>query len=334
MKNKKIRVAVIGVGNMGRHHVRNYSMISGVELVAIADINPSSLNLAKEYKTNFYKDYKEMIEKEKPDAVSIVVPTPYHYEVGSYIINKGIHCLVEKPIAYSVDEADDLIKLANQKKVVFTVGHIERYNPLIRAIKKIVEEGKLGKITSIVCQRVGGFPKVEPKTDVIIDLAVHDIDIVNYLIGRYPTDIYSHTSRTHHSIKIDSAEILMDYKGVSGFIRANWLTPVKLRNISITGSNGYLEGNYITQELIFYEHNMRKVKNSQFSNFVIEYGDPKKDVIAVKFEEPLAVELKSFLSHIRHEQSLPLVDPVDAKEALKISLIALENNNKTSRAII
>lgn len=324
MPNSKLRVAVIGAGNMGRHHVRNYSMLPESELVALSDVNPASKELAKEYKAEFFADYKEMLDTVKPDAVSIVVPTPLHFEVGSYAMERGIHCLIEKPIAYSVEEADKLIALAEKHNLVFTVGHIERYNPIVRAIKDIVDKKKLGKITSIVCQRVGGFPQVEPKTDVIIDLAVHDIDILNFLIGKYPEKIYSHASRTHHSKKVDSAEILMDYGDISGFVRANWLTPVKIRTISITGSNGYLEGNYITQELVYYEHNMQTVKNGQFSNFVTNLGDPKKEVVPVNFEEPLAVELRSFLRTIAGEKGPILVDPKDAREALRLSLLAVE----------
>ncbi len=321
-----LRVAVVGAGNMGGHHVRNYSVLLEAELVALADVDISNKKLADDHGAKFYTDYKKMLDEEKLDAVSIVVPTPIHYEVASYAMERGVHCLVEKPIAYSLDEAEKLIKLADSKKVVFTVGHIERYNPIIRAIKKIVDENKLGQITSIVCQRVGGFPKIEPKTDVIIDLAVHDIDILNYLVGSYPTNLYSHGSRTHHSQKLDSAEILLDYGKISGFVRANWLTPVKIRTISITGSKGYLEGNYITQELVYYEHNMKKVKDAQFSTFVITMGDPKKHVIPVDFEEPLAVELKAFLHTVAGNEYEELVDPRDAKEALRLSLIAVKEN--------
>lgn len=322
----KLRAAVVGAGNMGRHHVRNYFLLPDAELVALADIDSRSKALADEYKAKFYTDYKKMIEEVRPDVISIVVPTPLHKEIGEYVIEKGIHCLIEKPIAYSTEEADELIGLAKKRGVVFTVGHIERYNPIIRAIKKVVDEGKLGKITSIVCQRVGGFPRVEPKTDVIIDLAVHDIDIINFLIGKYPQNIYSHASRTHHSNKVDSAEILMDYGGVSGFVRANWLTPVKIRTISITGSNGYLEGNYITQELVYYEHNMQQIKNGEFSKFVSNLGEPTKEVIPVDFEEPLAVELKSFLSKAAGDKGVDLVDPKDAREALRLSLLAVERH--------
>lgn len=329
--SSKVRVAVIGAGNMGRNHLRNYFLLPEADLVALADINPETKSLAEEYKAEYFTNYKQMIDEVRPDAVSIVVPTPFHSEVASYVMGRGIHCLLEKPITSTIEEADELIALAKKHNVVFTVGHIEHYNPVIRKLKELLDADKVGKITSIVCKRVGGFPSVEPKTDVIIDLAVHDIDIISFLLGKQPTKIYSHGSRTYHSSKIDSAEILMDYGDVSGFVQANWLTPVKIRTIAVTGSEGYVEGNYITQELEFYRHNMSKAANGGFSNFVVKMGDPEKDIIKVDFEEPLAVELKAFLATIHGAKGVHLVDPESAREALKLALLAIkpyERNEK------
>jgi predicted dehydrogenase len=324
MPNHKIRVAVIGGGNMGKNHMRNYSLLPGADLVALADINPATKILADEYGAQYFTDYQKMLSETKPEAVSIVVPTTFHAEVAEYAMKRGIHVLLEKPIASTVKEADELIKLAEKNSIIFTVGHIERYNPIIIKLKTMVDEGKIGKITSIVCKRVGGFPAIEPKTDVIIDLAVHDIDIISFLLGKQPTKIFSHGSRTHHTKQIDSAEILMDYGGASGFIQANWLTPVKIRTISLTGSTGYLEGNYITQELEYYKHNMIKTPNKGFSNFVTNMGEPKKEVIKVDFEEPLAVELKAFLARINGDKQSHLVNPRDAREALRLALEAVK----------
>lgn len=322
MNHDKLRAVVIGTGNMGRHHVRNYAVLPDVDLVAIADVNPNAEKLAKEYRARYYKNYKEMIDSVQPDVVSIVVPTPFHYEVAVYCLENSVNCLIEKPIASTVEEADKLIQLADQKKLILTVGHIERYNPLIRKLKELLDKDAVGRITSVICQRVGGFPAVEPRTDVIIDLAVHDIDIINAFLKKTPKKISSHGSRTHHSKEVDSAEILLDYGGASGFIQANWLTPVKIRTISITGSHGYLHGNYITQELVHYRHNMTDEKG-EFNKFVMSMGEPQKDIIEVEFEEPLAVELKSFISRVRGDKSVDLVSPVDAKEALRVALEAV-----------
>lgn len=313
---------------MGRNHLRNYFLLPETELVALADVNPATESLAKEHKAEFFTNYLQMLDEVRPEAVSIVVPTPFHFAVASAVIERGIHCLLEKPITNTIDEADALIALAKKHKVVFTVGHIEHYNPLIRKLKEMVDANKIGKITSVVCKRVGGFPAVEPKTDVIIDLAVHDVDIISYLLGKQPQKLYSHGSRTHHSNKIDAAEILLDYGDASGFVQANWLTPVKIRTIALTGSEGYLEGNYITQELQLYRHNMQKTNDKGFSNFVIKMGEPETDIITVDFEEPLAVELKAFMARISGDTNNHLVDPFAAREALRLSLEAVAPYSK------
>lgn len=320
---KKIKVAVIGGGNMGKNHVRTYSAIEGVELVALVDINEDTEKLAQEYSTNFYTDYKEMIDREKPEAVSIVVPTNLHFSISKFVMEKGIHCLVEKPIASTPSEGEKLVEIARKNKVVFTVGHIERFNPMIQKLKKLVEEKEIGDITSIIVKRVGGFPAVEPKTDVIIDLAVHDIDILNYLLGTSPKKVYSHGSKTLHSKEIDSAEIFLDYGGASGFIQANWITPIKIRTIAITGTKGYVEGNYITQELTYYKHTMEP-KNDGFKNFVVTVGEPEKRYITDDPKEPLANELREFVEAISKRSSAKLVHPDDAIRALDIALKALD----------
>lgn len=321
--SKPLRVAVIGAGNMGKNHLRNYFAMDEAELVGLADINPETKKLAKEFKAAFFTDYKKMLDELKPEAVSIVVPTPFHAEVAGEVIQRGIHCLLEKPIASTVKEAQLLTALAQKQKVVFTVGHIEHYNPLIVELKRLLDKKTIGKITSIVCKRVGGFPAVEPKTDVIIDLAVHDIGIMSYLLNQKPKAVHSHGSRTHHSKKVDSAEILIDYGNASGFVQANWLTPVKIRTIAVTGSEGYVEGNYITQELQYYKHNMAHKKDNDFAAFVKAMGEPETKVIKVKFQEPLMIELKAFLAKIKKQPNISLVDPRLATEALDVAIKAV-----------
>lgn len=322
-KEGRLRVAVIGAGNMGKNHVRNYFMLPESDLVGVADANPEMKSLADEYKAAFFTDYKKMLDELRPDAISVVVPTPFHFEVASEVMSRGIHCMLEKPIAATVEEADKLIECAEKNDVVLTVGHIERFNPVIRKLKQMLDENIIGDITSVICRRVGGFPAVEPKTDVIIDLAVHDIDMVSYLLKSKPKSIMSHGSRTRHSSEVDSAEILMDYGRASGFVQANWLTPVKIRKIALTGSEGYLEANYITQELLYYKHNMKKVAKDGFTDFVLQVGNPEKKVIKVDFEEPLAVELKAFLARALG-RTVSIVDPKDAREALRVALEAVE----------
>lgn len=321
---KKLKVVVVGAGNMGRNHVRTYSNLDDrVELLALADINPDSKALADEYGIKHYTDYKKMFDDEQPDAVSIVVPTPLHFPFATEAINRGIHCLVEKPIASTPEEGDKLIAAAKKKGVIFTVGHIEHYNPMIQRLKSLIERKEIGEISSITVKRVGGFPAVEPKTDVIIDLAVHDIGVISHLLDTEPKHVFAHGSKTLHSTHVDSAEILMDFGTASGFIQANWITPVKIRTIAVTGSDGYVEGNYITQELTYYKHNMKKVRDS-FKDFVQKLGEPEKRFIAETPQEPLANELKAFVRAINENDASKLVDPVLARRALAVALKALK----------
>jgi UDP-N-acetylglucosamine 3-dehydrogenase len=323
--SKRLKVAVIGAGNMGRNHIRTYSKMSDVQLVAIVDVDPKSVELAEEYGVPFLSDYTKLFEKGVVDAVSVVVPTHLHHRISSEFMARGIHCLVEKPIASKVEEAEDLIAIAEQHGVVFTVGHIERFNPMIQKLKKLVAEKEIGEITSIITRRVGGFPSVEPKSDVIVDLAVHDIDIISYLLGRQPKKTYSHGSKTLHSHKIDSAELLLDYGSASGFVQANWTTPVKIRTIAVTGTTGYVEGNYITQELVYYKHNMRRHSDG-FKSFVSSFGEPEKYHISEDIQEPLLLELRAFLDKI-NGGAANLIEPRDARDALAIVLEAIESMN-------
>lgn len=323
MSAPQLKVAVIGAGNMGRNHVRTYSKMDGVKLVAVVDLDPKTAKLAEEYGIPFLSDYTSLFEKGKVDAVSVVVPTHLHHKIGMDFMQHGIHCLVEKPIASGVDEAEELIATAEREGVVFTVGHIERYNPMIKKLKKLVDDKEIGEITSIITRRVGGFPAIEPKTDVIVDLAVHDIDVISYLLGKQPTKIYGHGSKTLHSHKIDSAELFLDYGGASGFVQANWITPVKIRNIAVTGTTGHVEGNYITQELTYYKHTMSR-KNDGFKNFVSSFGEPERYHVSDDPKEPLAIELQAFIDKI-NGGSPELVPPTAARDALAVVLKAIKD---------
>ncbi len=318
-----IRVAVIGAGNMGRHHIRNYSEIPETELVAISDPNPATQEIADKYGVSYFDNYVEMFNSCDIDAVSIVVPTPLHYQIASEAISRSIHILVEKPIASNAVEAEKLIEQAQQAEVIFTVGHIERYNPVVKALKQLVDSGSLGDISSIISKRLGGFPMNQPKTDVIMDLAIHDIDIFNFLIGQTSSFIGVHGSRTFHSEEMDSAEILLSCNGVSGFMQANWVTPVKIRRISITGSKGFVEADYITQEVVHYDANVSEGLGT-FEEFVNQFSNPEKITVEVAKEEPLKQELTAFAAAINGDASRLLVDPHNALAALEIAMLASE----------
>jgi len=318
-----MNIAVIGAGNMGKNHLRILSQISGVKIQAVADINTTlGPLLAKKYGSNFYKDYKEVLKNESIDAVSICVPTTYHFEVASFFISKGIHTFVEKPITNSVSDAKKLLRLAREKNITFLVGHIERFNPAVIKLKEMLEKGDLGKITSIITRRVGGFPPQIQDVNIAVDLAIHDIDIVNFLLGEYPTRISVNKQKHHIQRREDSVEFFLQYKKSSAYIQANWISPVKIRKLNITGTEGYLEMDYITQKIEFYKSNYSKFKNNSkdYSDYILRFSEPDRINISVARKEPLREELSYFVDAVNKNVK---IDPEFALHALTI---ALEDN--------
>jgi len=317
-----LNVAVIGLGNMGKHHVRTYSEIDTVKIVGVSDIDEKrGQEISVKYGCKFYKNYKDLLENEKIDLVSIVVPTTFHKEVAMDVIEKGVSLLIEKPIADTIENAKEIINKAMEKNVKLAIGHIERFNPAVQRLKAIIDEGRLGKITSIIARRVGVFPPQVKEANVIIDLAVHDIDIINYLMNEKPNEIEANAGRALISQREDCAEIFLKYKNASGFIQVNWITPIKIRNLSVTGTKGYAEMDYISQSLIVYESNYRK----EFETFgdVIEFSKPNKVEIGIEKEEPLRLELLNIINAVENN-NIPLISGEVGLDALKIAMKVLD----------
>jgi len=320
-----LNVAVIGTGKMGRNHIRTYFEMDEANLIAISDIvEDTGKELAEKFNCKFYKDYNKMFEKEKIDIVSVCVPTFLHSKIAKDVINQGINTLIEKPITKNVEEGEEIIKLAKEKGVKLTVGHIERFNPAVQKLKKIIDEGKLGTITSVLARRVGVFPPQIKDANVVIDLAVHDIDIINYLLGKGPDKVYSGLGKALIEKRHDYANIFLKYNGTNAFIEVNWITPIKIRQLSVTGTKGYAELNYMTQELVFYESFYDKIYDD-FGDFIISFGEPKITEIKIKKEEPLKLELKHFIDCVENNKD-PVVSGEQALEALRISEKALKDD--------
>lgn len=317
------RVAVIGAGNMGRNHIRVLSEIDEVELVAFSDQNPDSQQVADQFGVRRYEDFEEMIKDEGVEAVTVAAPTPYHLRMAEIAVKNGAHVLIEKPIAATVEEADTLIDLSASADVTVSIGHIERFNPVIRAIKGLIEEGAVGdNVLTIDCVRIGGFPAAEPATDVITDLAIHDIDIMRFLTGKKFSVLGAHGSRTIHSREVDSAQILLGANGVGGTSKANWITPSKIRTISVTGDRGHLEADYIGQTLRLIERQV-PISSSYLSQVEARDASTERSVDVVR-SEPLREEIVGFLGTFvasleARAETVPLED---ARDALALALEA------------
>ncbi|PIR76857.1 MAG: hypothetical protein COU30_05565 [Candidatus Magasanikbacteria bacterium CG10_big_fil_rev_8_21_14_0_10_38_6] len=316
----KLKCAVIGSGNMGKNHVRCFFELEDCDLVGISDLDNELLErLSEQYTVRGYTDYKKMIEELRPDIVSICVPTSLHYEVASYCFEKKINVLLEKPIAMTSNEGEALIEKSKQNNVKFFVGHIERFNPAIIKVKEMIDDGELGDITSIIARRVGGFPPQIKDADIAVDLAIHDIDIVNYLLGGLPENINVHKKKNHIENRADAVEFFLKYTTASAYVQANWISPVKIRKLNITGSEGYLEMDYISQQITFYKSNYEKFTEEigDYSDFILRFLEPDKIVISVAKKEPLKEEIKYFVNCVKNDKE---VDSLFALDALKIVL--------------
>ncbi len=325
---KKINVAVIGAGSMGKNHARIYSELNDVRLVAVCDPNEQcGKEVAGKYGAKYYSDYKEMLKKEKIDAVSISVPTKLHKQVSLDAIKSKINVLVEKPIAATTAEANEVIKAAEKNNVKLMVGHIEQFNPVVIELKKRIKD--IGNIFQVHCQRLSLFPQRIIDVGVVIDLAIHEIYVLKYLIGSKIKRVYAETAQRFHSSNEDLIVGTLRFEnGILGVINANWLTPKKVRQIEVTGEKGMFVADYITQELYFYE----KQFASKYADYKSQFKmgtEGKKIKIEVKSSEPLKNELEAFIECIKSNKE-PLVTGKDGMEALEISQKFLESakNNK------
>jgi UDP-N-acetylglucosamine 3-dehydrogenase len=320
MQDKILKCAVIGAGNMGKNHVRTYQQIPGVVLVAIADTNEEyGHKLAIDNNIKHYVNYLDLLNENEIDIISICVPTSNHSAVAKDCISKGVNILLEKPIALDINEAEEILDLANKKKVKLLIGHIERFNPAVKKVKEMIDNKSLGDITAIIARRVGGFPPQIKDANIAVDLAIHDIDIVNYLLDELPQEVSVNKQKNHIEQREDSVEFFLKYRKTSAYIQANWITPVKIRKLTITGTEGYMEMDYISQQIEFYKSNYEKFRESyeNFSDYILRFSEPDKFVISVAKKEPLAEELKYLIDAVRNNKQ---IDNHFALNALKIVL--------------
>jgi UDP-N-acetylglucosamine 3-dehydrogenase len=253
--------------------------------------------------------------------VCVAVPTASHHTVALEALKAELHVLVEKPIASTLEEADQLIAAADVAGVVLAVGHVERHNPVVHELRRLIADGTLGDVSSLLAQRLGGVPPRRPATNVIVDLAVHDIDVMGYLMGQPPTLLAAHGSRTFHGDRHDSAELLLRVGSASGFIQANWITPAKVRTITVTGSRGLAEANYVSQELRLLEATWRD-DIDDFAAFVDAFGRPRELDVPVARQEPLWNEIVAFVDDIRHGALSRSVSAADGRHALSVAIEA------------
>jgi len=315
---KKIRTGVIGVGSMGRNHARVYSNESN--LVGVCDLNEEAGNsIAIEFGIKYYKDIDNFLDN--VDAVSIAVPTELHSSVAIKCIEKGIHVLLEKPMTSTTDEAKNIIKLSKDLGIVLAVGHIERYNPIIKYVKKSMNDKKWGRLITMSSKRLSSYPSRIRDVGVVMDLAIHDIDIMNYLSSSEVINVKSSLGHQKHKEFEDNAVILLDFlNGIKGICEVNWLTPVKVRQLTLTFDNAFVIVDLIQQNASVINH---KSYNINKNNLFQSSQELEEEKIEVEKEEPLKLELLDFLNSIQSD-SKPFVSGEDGLKALEVAKKSLE----------
>jgi predicted dehydrogenase len=313
-----LRTAVIGVGAMGRNHARIYTDLDGVDLVAIVDIKKDlAAEVAYKYRCEPYSDYRRLLSQSL-DLVSIVVPTGMHAPIARDFVNAGINVLVEKPIASSVEDAKQLVSLAQKKGIKLMVGHIERFNPAIIELKARIDRGQLGKVFKIDVNRVGPFPLRIRDVGVVIDLAVHDIDIIRYLTGSEISRVYAETEHRIHTEHHDLLAGLMKCEnGTICNLNINWLTPTKIRKLYITGEKGMFVVDYLRQDLYFYE-NAELINNMNYADIMRGVSEGTMMRFTIKKKEPLLAEIEHMVDCVKNGRE-PIVTGMDGIKALEIA---------------
>ncbi|MGN0093225.1 MAG: Gfo/Idh/MocA family oxidoreductase [Methanobrevibacter sp.] len=311
---KDINVGVIGVGAMGYNHARVYYKLENANLIAVSDVSEMTLEkVSKKYDAKAYTDYNDLLEDPEIEVVSVCVPTTHHHDVVMSAIEHGKHVLVEKPIAFTLEEAEEMIEAAHKKGVILGTGHVERFNPAVQKAKELIDNDVIGDIVSASAKRVGPYPPRIKDVGVAIDLAIHDLDIMYYLFNQDVKRVYASMGSILNNCEYeDHAEIMVNFAGgMTGMLEVNWLTPYKRREISITGTDGIINVDYIDQSI--------DVRGKFAQDIQIEH------------KEPLMEELRSFLNAVT-ENKKPVITGEDGLNALKM-VIAANRSSKTKKPI-
>jgi UDP-N-acetylglucosamine 3-dehydrogenase len=322
-----IRIGVVGLGVMGRSHARVLDDVDQADLVAVCDPTEDAMAWARKRRLIGYRSFEEMFEHEKLDAVTIAVPTRFHLEVGLAAIERGLDVLMEKPIATDLDEAQQLVAAAKKRGTMLAIGHVERFNPAVRELKKRLDGGEVGRIFQVHSRRQGPFPSRIRDVGAVIDLATHDLDVMRYLLGVDVVRLYAETERRIHTEHEDMLNALLRFdNGAVGVMQVNWLTPTKIRELSVLGERGMLHLNYLTQDLTFYENSIATGADLPLSLLTgVSEGTLLRHI--VDRAEPLRVELESFLASVANKTP-PEVGSEDGLKALSLALDLIRSANE------
>jgi UDP-N-acetylglucosamine 3-dehydrogenase len=304
-----LKLAVVGVGGWGKNHARVLSEFGC--LAAVCDVEPArAKEIAAKYSSKPYCSIDEMLSAERLDGCLVCTPTKTHLPVAKKIIERGIHAFVEKPLSFSSAECEEMIQLAEKKKVILTAGYIERFNPAVSETKRLIDEKRYGQPVMIEFHRENRMPPDIKDVGIIFDTSVHDIDTAMFLFNSGPHVVFARAGRHTHSYE-DFATIMLGFEGQKvAVIASNWLTPKKVRTFSAVCTDGIISGDFLTQE----------IRIDHAGQTVVPHRP---------FEEPLTLELLNFIESVQGKAKV-VVRAQEATNVTRVAEAALLSSNTGS----
>jgi predicted dehydrogenase len=315
MNGPRIRAGVVGVGHMGQYHARVYAELWDVDLVGVTDLDPGrAAAAARHYDTIAYADHRDLIGR--VDVVSVAVPTEQHFRVASDLLEAGVAVLVEKPMTPTLAEARELFAIARRRAAVLHVGHVERFNGAVQELRKIVERPIL-----IESRRLGPFvPRVQKDT-VVMDLMIHDVDIVLALVDSPPRRVSAFGAAVHSDL-IDVANVQLWFEGGAiATITASRATEEKIRTLAITQPDAYVLLDYMVQDIQIHR---RAAQESTPNRESIRYRQASfVEHLFVHKENPLKLEIQHLIDAVRSKRAGGAVELAEAEDLRSLAM-ALE----------
>ena len=322
--DRPLRVGLAGLGSMGRNHLRILTGRSDIRLAAVADpIDDVLLAATAQSGAQGFAEPLAMIAEAELDALIVATPTTAHVPLALAAIERGTAVLVEKPLAATVDEGMSVVVAARERGVPVQIGHVERFNPAVLELGRLIADGWLSAVYAIASRRAGPFPDRIRDVGVTVDLATHDVDIISWIAGERPSRVYAETAQRIHANHEDLLFGLLHFpSGATGMLDVNWLTPAKRRQLVVVGEEGMFELDYLTQRLTF-----TKATDTTNPRLIGGYAPTFEGEVAelpVVIAEPLAAELDAFFGIVRNG-GRPVVDAEDGLWAVAVAISLLES---------
>jgi len=293
-----VKIVQIGTGGWGKNHTRILSQLDVLSAVCDTD-SQRSKEYGEKYSVNHYESLDDLLSSEEFDGAFVVTPTSTHTEIAKKLLEAKKHVFVEKPMTYKSEDGEKLVKIAEKNKVILTCGYIERFNPAVDGVKKLVKEKKFGDLVMLEFHRENRMPLHIKDVGIIYDTSVHDIDTANWLFDDMPHVVFARAGKIKHEYE-DFASIMLGYKDDKvAIISSNWITPKKVRKFNVVCTDAIISSDFITQEI------------------VVEKSDESESIQNEK-QEPLLLEIQSFLGTIEGKNE----QVVKSQEAVNVTMIA------------